>query len=219
MKNISRSNVNISLHGTKVTKKYKKVRIVRIMVSNGNVWKNKNNIYNNEGMKRLGIMCTSIIDSKCILYMCEIGITSNMVKRLKRTKYLSYSTAKNGYGIEKKPVTYGKQVSENKQCTVLTLPCSVQAGTGTSNTVKMYYVCKCAVTLSICFGCKNSRRGVGCRILCKKGHKSRNCGEKCKTCMEIKLSRKYASVYINIRRYARVEKSCRSKASRKNFRV
>jgi hypothetical protein len=188
------------------------------MVSKGNVCNNKNNIYKYEGMKRLRRMCTSVIESKYILYMCksEIGKTSHMVKRLKRTKYLSYSTTKNGYGIEKKPVTYGKQVSENKQCTVRTHPRSMQAGTGTSNTVKMYYVCKCAITLSICFGCKKSHRGVGCRTLCKKGNKSSICGEKCKVSIGNKPSSKYTSVYINIRRYARVEKSCRSKATKKN---
>ncbi len=180
MKNIGRSKVNISLHGTKVTKKYNIVRTVRKMASKGNVWNIRNKIYKNEGMKRLGIMCTSDNDSKYILYMCEICITSSMVKRSKRTEYLSYSTAKNGYGIVIEPVTYGKQVSENKQCTVRTHPRSVQAGTGTSNIVKMYYVCKCAVTLSISFGCKKSRSGAGCRNLCKNGHKSSNCGEMCK---------------------------------------
>ena len=144
------------------------------MTSKGNVWNNRNNIYKNKGMNRSGIKCTSDKNSKYILYMCELCITPNMVKRLKRTKYLSYSTAKNGYDTVVKPVTYGKQVSVNKQCTVRTHPRSVQGGTGTSNIVKMYYVCKCAVTLSICFGCKKSRNGAGCINLCKNGHKSSN---------------------------------------------
>jgi hypothetical protein len=216
VKNIGRSKVNVSLHGTNVTKKYNIVRTVRITTSKGNVWNNRNNIYKNEGMKRLGIKCTTDIDSKYILYMCELCITPNMVKRLKRTKYLSYSTTKNVYGIEVKPVIYGKQVSVNKQCTVRTHPRSVQVGTGTSNIVKMYYVCKCAVTLSICFGCKKSRSGAGCRNLCKNGHISNNCGERCKKCMATKLSRKYIQVHKNIRRYARVKESCRSKVSKKN---
>jgi hypothetical protein len=148
------SNVHISLHGTKVIRKYNKVRIARNKTSNDNVWNNRNNIYNSEGTKCLGIMCTSVIGSKYIQYMSEKCINQSMVRRLKRKKYICNSTGEKGYGNKKKPVIYSKQLSGNKQCTVRTHPCSVQVGTGESNIVKMYYVCKCAVTLSIYFGYK-----------------------------------------------------------------
>ncbi len=216
MKNIGRSKVSISLHGTNVNKKYNIVRTVRKMTSKCNVWNNRNNIYKNKGMNRSGIKCTSDSNSKYILYMCELCITPIMVKRLKRTKYLSYSTAKIGYNTIVKPVTYGKQVSVNKQCTVRTHPRSVRDGTGTSNIVKMYYVCKCAVTLSICFGCVKSRNGAGRINLRKKGPKSSNCGGMYKMCMSTKLSREYKQLDKNIQRSARVKGSCRSKVSVKN---
>jgi hypothetical protein len=178
------------------------------MTSKGNVWNNRNNIYKNKGMNRSGIKCTSDKNSKYILYMCEVSKTPNMVKRLKRTKYLSHSTAKYGYSTVVKPVTYGKHVSVNKQCTVRTNPHSVQDGTGTSNIVKMYYVCKCAAIISMCFGC--------CIYSRKNGHKSCNRVVTYKMCISTKLSRKYIQVNKNILRVARVKGSCRSKLSRKN---
>jgi len=185
------------------------------MTSKGNVWNNRNNIYKNKGMNRSGIKCTSDNNSKYIRYMCEVSKTPNIVKRLKRTKYLSHSTAKYGYGTVVKPVTYGKQVSVNKQCTVRTYPRSVQDGTGTSNTVKMYYVCKCAVIISMCFGYKKSRKGPCCINSRKNGHKSCNGVGTYKMCKSTKLSRKYIQVSKNILRVARVNGSYRSKLSSK----
>jgi hypothetical protein len=199
VKSKGKSNVHISLHGTKVFRKYNKVRIARSKTSNDSVWNDRNNIYNSEGTKCLGIMCTSVIESKYIQYMREKCITQRMVRRLKRTEYIRNSTGEKGYGNKKKPVIYSKQLSGNTQCTVRTHPCSVQVGTGASNIVKMYYVCKCAVTLSIYFGCKKSRNGEGCIILCKKGLKRSKCGEMCKKCMEARLSCKYVSRQNNKR--------------------